>query len=103
MVEVKLQEGVKNVTGFYSLDLEEHGCGQTWSDVLENSRLYEQGRDDPQTVHLMVDKTVKDNQGRTISVEEGLQKAMDVGMIYTHSQSLGHFPIQKDGRKKIAK
>ena len=50
---------------FYSL--EEHGCGQTWSDVLETSRLYEHGRDDPQTVHLMGGKTVKDNQGRTIS------------------------------------
>ena len=64
---------------FYSL--EEHGCGQTWSDVLETSRLYEHGRDDPQTVHLMGNKTVKDNQGRTISVKDGLQKAMDVGMI----------------------
>jgi hypothetical protein len=56
----------------------EWGCGDEWEDILrESSTIFDPKTDDVDSVHLMIGKTAKDNQGRVFSLEKGLSRAME--------------------------
>jgi len=78
----------------------EWGCGDEWEEILrDSSAIYDPQTDDVNTVHLMIDKTAKDNQGRVFSIGKGLIRAMDGSVPIVSPEVVSPFKKYDAGKK----